>query len=199
MTQPPVRSPSRSGRHSRSARKPQRRARSRRRIAHIDRAHLHPKRWRHGLDGAELGEAGGYGRIPKDPHPRHAWRDLLEHLQPFAARAVFIQQKTGGVASRRARLSTKPAPTGSTTTGNTIGTVRVACSNGPTAARACARMTSGESAANSPRVCECRRHWPWPSGCRSACCGRWSSPIAPALVGTPRGGPAIPYRRRLRA
>ena len=29
----------------------------------------------------------------------------------------------------RARLSTKPAPTGSPTTGNTIGTVRVACSN----------------------------------------------------------------------
>ena len=32
----------------------------------------------------------------------------------------------------RARLSTKPAPTGSATTANTIGTVRVACSNGPT-------------------------------------------------------------------
>ena len=30
----------------------------------------------------------------------------------------------------RARLSTKPAPTGSATTANTIGTVRVACSNG---------------------------------------------------------------------
>ena len=32
----------------------------------------------------------------------------------------------------RARLSTKPPPTGSPTIGNTIGTVRVACSNGPT-------------------------------------------------------------------
>ena len=32
----------------------------------------------------------------------------------------------------RARLSTKPAPTGSATIGNTIGTVRVACSNGAT-------------------------------------------------------------------
>ena len=30
----------------------------------------------------------------------------------------------------RARLSTKPAPTGSATIANTIGTVRVACSNG---------------------------------------------------------------------
>ena len=34
----------------------------------------------------------------------------------------------------RARLSTKPAPTGSATIANTIGTVRVACSNGPTVA-----------------------------------------------------------------
>jgi hypothetical protein len=32
----------------------------------------------------------------------------------------------------RARLSTKPPPTGSPTTGNTTGTVRVACSNAPT-------------------------------------------------------------------
>ena len=49
----------------------------------------------------------------------------------------------------RARLSTKPAPTGSATTGNTIGTVRVACSNGPTVEAPWARMTSGASAANS--------------------------------------------------
>ena len=34
----------------------------------------------------------------------------------------------------RARLSTKPAPTGSMTLANTIGTVRVACSNGATVA-----------------------------------------------------------------
>ena len=49
----------------------------------------------------------------------------------------------------RARLSTKPAPTGSATTGNTIGTVRVACSNGPTVVAPEARMTSGASATNS--------------------------------------------------
>jgi hypothetical protein len=32
----------------------------------------------------------------------------------------------------RARLSTKPAATGSPMTGNTIGMVRVACNTGPT-------------------------------------------------------------------
>ena len=36
----------------------------------------------------------------------------------------------------RARLSTKPAPTGSGTIANTIGTVRVACSNAPQLAAA---------------------------------------------------------------
>ena len=49
----------------------------------------------------------------------------------------------------RARLATKPAPTGSMTITNTIGTARVACSNGPTDEVPWARMTSGASAANS--------------------------------------------------
>ena len=49
----------------------------------------------------------------------------------------------------RGRLSTKPAPTGSEVSVNTIGTVRVARRNGPTTAPLEARMTSGTSAANS--------------------------------------------------
>src|SRR5262245_30661091 len=49
----------------------------------------------------------------------------------------------------RAKLSTKPAPTGSATAANTTGTVRVASSNGPTLELPPARMTSGTSAANS--------------------------------------------------
>src|SRR5262245_16010533 len=54
----------------------------------------------------------------------------------------------------RARLSTMPAPTGSTAVGNTIGTVRVTCSNDVTDEAPWARMTSGASAANSAA---CRR------------------------------------------
>ena len=49
----------------------------------------------------------------------------------------------------RARLSTKPEPTGSGTFTNTIGTVRVTFSNCATDAPPMARMTSGASAANS--------------------------------------------------
>ena len=49
----------------------------------------------------------------------------------------------------RARLSTKPAPTGSARAVNTIGTVRVACSNAATAGLPLERMTSDASATNS--------------------------------------------------
>jgi hypothetical protein len=49
----------------------------------------------------------------------------------------------------RAKLETKPAPTGSGTFVNTIGTLRVTCNSGPTVALPLARMTSGASATNS--------------------------------------------------
>ncbi len=49
----------------------------------------------------------------------------------------------------RARLLTKPSPTGSTTITKTIGIVWVACSIGGTAGLPETRMTSGASAANS--------------------------------------------------
>jgi hypothetical protein len=48
-----------------------------------------------------------------------------------------------------AKLLTMPAPTGSTATGNTIGTVLVACSNATTDEAPWARMTSGADEANS--------------------------------------------------
>ena len=37
--------------------------------------------------------------IPKDRRSRHAWRDLLEQLQPFPAHVVFGSHETGGVAA----------------------------------------------------------------------------------------------------
>ena len=84
----------------------------------------------------------------------------------------------------RARLSTKPAPTGSTTLVNTIGTVRVACSM-PRWPCWHARMTSGASATNSAAYLRCRRHCRRPSECRSARCGRRSSPIVAAPARKP--------------
>ena len=101
-------------------------------VAHVDRAQLHSERRRHGLDGAELADPDGYRGIPKDRHSRHARRDLFEQLQPFPAHAVFERVKPVALPPGRAKLATKPAPTGSVTTTNTIGTVRVACCNGAT-------------------------------------------------------------------
>ena len=69
-------------------------------VAHVDWAQLHPERWRHGLDRAELADPGCYGGIPKDRRSRHARRDLFEQLQPFPGQAVFERYETGGVAAR---------------------------------------------------------------------------------------------------
>ena len=54
----------------------------------------------------------------------------------------------------RAKLSTKPAPTGSATSANTIGTLRVACSKGGMDAEPLVKMTSGASATNSAAYLE---------------------------------------------
>ena len=118
-------------------------------VAHADRAHLHPERRRHRLDRGELANPGGYGSITKDRRSHHTRRDLFEQFQPFPAQAKFELGKPVALPPGRARLATKPAPTGSGTTTNTIGTVRVACSNGATVELPFARMTSGASAINS--------------------------------------------------
>ena len=79
------------------------------------------ERRRHGLDCAEQPGPGGRGGVANDAHPRHARRDLFEQLKPFAAQAILERVKPVMLPPGRARLSTKPAPTGSTTCTNTIG------------------------------------------------------------------------------
>jgi hypothetical protein len=82
----------------------------------------------------------------------------------------------------RAKLSTKPAPTGSGTSTNTTGTVRVACNNGPTPAAPVVSMTSGVSATSSAAYlrmrsaspaaqrCSICRFWPTAQpSCASVC------------------------------
>src|SRR5262249_44115111 len=73
----------------------------------------------------------------------------LSSSSHFPLRPYSNDMKPVALPPGRARLSTKPAPTGSPTIGNTIGTVRVACSNGPTFAVPEAKITSGASATNS--------------------------------------------------
>jgi hypothetical protein len=69
-----------------------------------------------------------------------------------AAAAVAAGVRTGAPCRSeqgRAKLSTNPAATGSLMIGKTTGTVRVAGNSGPTVGAPWARMTSGESVANS--------------------------------------------------
>ena len=96
----------------------------------------------------------------------------------------------------RAKLETKPAPTGSTTFANTIGTERVACSSGSITTVRVGHDDVGRERDQLRHVTAnaigCQR----PSDSRSARCGPRSSPIPQAPARTPRRGPAIPGRRR---
>ena len=94
-------------------------------VAQVDRSDLHLERRCHGLDDAEQCGAAGVSGISQDRRSRHVRRNLLEHLQPFSAQAVFQRAEPGGVPPGCARLLTMPAPTGSTATGNTTGTALV--------------------------------------------------------------------------
>ena len=103
-------------------------------IAHVDRAQLHPN------DGATAWMAPNWP-IPaatagsrKDRRSRHAGRDLLEQLQPFSAHAVFELGKAGGVAARPCQARDEAGADRVDDVTNTIGTVRVACSNAATVA-----------------------------------------------------------------
>ena len=98
---------------------------------------------------AELAAPGRQGRITQDRCSRHARGNLFEQLQPFPARCHIRTGKSGSIAARPRQVVDV---TGADRVGdctNTIGTVRVACSNGAMAAPPVARMTSGASATNS--------------------------------------------------
>src|SRR5262249_48683539 len=118
-------------------------------IAYAEGTQLHPQRRRHGLDSPQLPDARGDGGIANTA-TRVTWGAISlsssSHL-PLMPNSNIIKPVT--LPPGRARLSTKPAPTGSGVPVNTIGTVRVACSSDGTTAPPTARMTSGASATNS--------------------------------------------------
>src|SRR5262249_40495339 len=97
-----------------------------------------------------------------------------------------------------ARLSMKPAPTGSATIANTIGTVRVTCSSGPRVEAPGAKTTSGARAANSAACLRTASELSVAQrmSIRTLC--RCSSLILPAPAETPPPRLDIPHRPRLR-
>src|SRR5262249_25655079 len=111
-------------------------------VAHVDRAYLHPDRQRHGLDGGKLADSGGAARVT-------AGAISFSNSSHFPLRPYSNAVNPVALPPGRARLSTNPAPTGSGTVTNTTGTTRVACSSGPSVLLPVAKITSGESVANS--------------------------------------------------
>src|SRR5215831_4809328 len=132
------------------------------RVAPADRAQLHPERRRRGFEHGELRDpAGSVGsrRTATRVTPGAMSRISSSHfpLMPYS-----IDVKPVALPPGCARLSTKPAPTGSRVSANTIGTVRVSLSNGPATAPPLARMTSGASASSSAAYWRMRSASPAP-------------------------------------
>src|SRR5262249_8986892 len=98
---------------------------------------------------AEQAGAGRDAGVAKNRHARHARRDLLEQLQPFRPDTVFVHEKASRIAARPRQTLDITGGNGSPTPANTVGTVRVASSNGARATLEEARMTSGASATSS--------------------------------------------------
>ena len=120
------------------------------RIAHVDRAHLQPKRRCRGRDRAELADASGYSGIPKDGHPRVTLGAIsLSSSSHFAPMPYSEWRKSSGIA---ARVYEAIYVAGADGIGDECKYDRygpVACSNRPTVALPVARMTSGSRATNS--------------------------------------------------
>ena len=101
------------------------------RVGHVDRAHLDPERRRHGLDRAELTDPSGQGGSRMTAMRVTPGAISLSTSSHFPLMPYSKLVKPVALPPGRARLSTNPAPTGSNTFVNTIGTKRVACNNGP--------------------------------------------------------------------
>ena len=117
---------------------------------HLNRAHLHPDRRRHGLDCAELAGPGRLRGIANDCRPRHGRCDLLEQLQPFSADAILEESETSGVAAGPRQAIDEP---GADRVGDLNETRSGPCASPATGAPRLrlpdARMTSGASVTNS--------------------------------------------------
>src|SRR5262249_6563560 len=115
----------------------------------VDRGHLSLERRRHCLDDANEATPAGLPASRMTAARATPGAICLSSSTYFPLMLYSKVMKPVTLPPGRARLSTKPAPTGSPAIGKTIGTVRVVCSNGPTVEAPWARITSGASATNS--------------------------------------------------
>src|SRR5215831_15180453 len=116
-------------------------------IANADRSQFHAQRRRDRLDCRQIADA--YSEITEHGHPCHARCDLFESSSNLAPTPNSVAAKLVMLPAGRAKLSTKPWPTGSATCANTTGILSVACCNAATLGVPDARMTSDARATNS--------------------------------------------------
>jgi hypothetical protein len=87
--------------------------------------------------------AVGWGLRNRDNgHPGDLGHGFTEQLHPFPGQPFREVENPVMFPPGRARLATKPLPTGSPMTATTIGMVRVACCRAATAALLCVTITS---------------------------------------------------------
>ena len=95
-----------------------------------------------GLDHCELSNAGRDGGIAKDSDARRLWRDLLRSSSHFPLMLYSKATNPVVLPPGRAKLLTKPAPTGSITLTKRIATLRATCWRAATLVLPEARRTS---------------------------------------------------------
>ena len=84
-------------------------------VAHIDRGHLHPERRRSGLDDGELADPGGDAGSRRTAARVTPGAISLSSSSHFPLMLNSNSMKPVALPPGRARLTTKPAPTGSVT------------------------------------------------------------------------------------
>src|SRR5262245_37301385 len=120
------------------------------RIAYINGAYIQAERGRQSLDDSELSNPRAGMAGSRSTAARITLGAIsFNKSNHFPLKLYSNDIKPVTLPPGRARLSTMPFPTGSAVTVNTIGTVRVASSNGPTVEPPAARITSGANATNS--------------------------------------------------
>src|SRR5262245_38967541 len=118
-------------------------------IARIGRRDLHVERWRRRFDGTPHPLLRLLLGIANDRHARDLRRDSLSSSSDFPYLSNSPGAKPVMLPPGRARLATKPLPTGSVIWAKMIGMLRVSCCSGCNASAVLTRMTSGSRLTSS--------------------------------------------------
>ena len=146
---------------------------------------------------AHLQHGGRIADIGDDRQPAETGKHLAQKFDPLAGKIGRLDRQAGDVAARPRETATKPLPTGSAASANTIGIVEVACFAAGTAVPT-VTMTSTLSRTNSAAISAIALA----ASLRPAILDRDGATLDPAELAQPLhkgGGPVAPVRSRARA